>query len=109
MILNDDELLCAKNIDDLKEIILKSNNENDADKIKHIVKIIDDVDKEIKRDTELLYNALTPIISYLLDNAKIDISELKYLTRVNSKEYTKNISHMWLYDLFTDIAQFIEY
>ena len=107
MILNDDELLCAKNIDDLKEIILKSNNEEA--KIKNIVKIIDDVDKEIKRDTELLYNALTPIISYLLDNAKIDRGELKYLTRLNSKEYTKNISHMGLYNLFIDITQFIEY
>lgn len=108
MILNDDELLCAKNIDDLKEIIIKSNNEED--KINHIVKIIDAVDKEIKRDTELFYNAITQIINYLLDNvdnAKIDRDELKYLIIDAREEHAKKISNMDIYDLFRDLEWFI--
>lgn len=105
MIINDDELLNAKNIDDLKEVIV--NSDNDADKINHVVKIIDDVDKEISRDTKLIYSALIPIIDYLMDSNKTSRRTIEDLIKYSRKKYVKNISNMDIYDAFKNITGYI--
>lgn len=104
MFLDDSELLCARNIDDLKEIILNSNNA--TYKNNFVVGLIND-DKEISRDTKLLYRALIPIIDYLMDSDKTSRRTIEDLIKYSRKEYVKNISHMDIYDAFREITDYI--